>query len=853
MMKSTACFLLFTQLLVFGTLDRIQKAIERKEYDKAYDLIIKGYEKEPANPGVSYYHSLLLFDKTFNKYHLDSARITIETAREKFNNASPDLKEEVIEEGISLEKINFLHEKIRDVAFQNTLADLTITNALSFQEKFPNSIYTDLLIYKVDSIEFRRARFANTEDDLVEFATNHPSSIFKPKADSILDDMRFHKLEESGNLTDYYSFHKDYPFSRHKFRVEAYILKTSTAAHLKENYEDFIVFSETPSLKKKAADVLYYLTDKQDQLEHPNQDSISTILSLVQVELFPVIQNDLFGFYDGKGLSKINPLYSDVAENYKCEITKDDWVFVKYKTGGLILRKDGTIVLNGIDGYRSVSKDVGLIERDNSWYLYHKSGFQILAQPVEDAEIIANKWIKVKSDNKWGLFSFMGLQVAELKYDDISKIASFWIFEKNDLIAVYTEELILSEIEQRGVTLEFKFDDIELVDNNTLIGFRNERECLLDSTLNFLIPWGNYEIYPEQSGWYLKSNDGYRLYNSAEADLMDRHFSYLESNDGWLALKTEKDWMLLPKQGQLLPSRSYDSIKLVNNYAAILVKDQDQTLQFISGESISLNDQRIQAFQNKTGYLSLYNGDETSIVNQEGKEIISGKFQKASFLNDSLVKVQIRDKQGLIHVNGNWVLNPVFESIDEKDGLILTLIDGKIGCYDPTINELITTEYEARIERINNYYLAKKEGKFGIIDHLKNEIISFSFDEIIFWNDTSYMVKKDGQFSIIDTNEEAVFESIENLQIMVNNDNHTLYRFVKNGKYGLISNRQGELLMPEFTDIFNIGSDEKPLIFADQHLDKAGFHVVSYVDERGELILSKAYTKEEFDLVLCDE
>ena len=56
--------------------------------------------------------------------------------------------------------------------------------------------------------------------------------------------------------------------------------------------------------------------------------------------------------------------------------------------------------------------------------------------------------------------------------------AHFGVFDKDDKYAVYTEELILSEIEERGVTLEFKFEDIELVDQNTLIGFKGERECL---------------------------------------------------------------------------------------------------------------------------------------------------------------------------------------------------------------------------------------------------------------------------------------------------------------------------------------------------------------------------------------
>lgn len=853
MFKLTSCIVILSQLLVFGTLGRIQKAMDKKEYEKAYELIMKGYEKEPQNPGVPYYHTKLLFDISNRYYNLDSARITAEKSKNLYERATQELIDEMNEEGISIDSISHLHEKIRDRSFQIAIENLTIESAYSFQKKFPESVYEEILNYKVDSIKFRIARLANTEYDLQKFIATNPESAFISLADSMLDGLRYIKLSETGNLKGYYAFHDSYPNSRHNEKVEEFILTTSTGTHSISKYIDFIEIAKSSSLRKKAADVLFYLTDEENVGQHPNQDSIQKARLLSEVELYPVMQNGLFGFYNKQGLSKIDHLYAGIFEDYKCELTNDSWVFVRGENGGIILTKDGKKILNEVDNYRHVSKDLALIERDDLWYLFHKSGFKILNTPVEDAETIGNKWIKVKSGNRWGLFTYMGLQVAEIIYDNISKMESFWVFEKNQLIALYTESLILEEIEERGISLEFKFDDIELVDKNTLIGFRDNRECLLDSTLNFLIPWGRYEIYPESSGWYLRSSEGYRLYDYSEEDLMDRHYSYLESNDGWLTLKTENDWMLLPRSGSMLPSREYDSVKLVNEVAAIVITDEKQTLLYSSGGKISLSNECIQTFPTKNGLLSLSDGKNMTILNSQGEKIISGKFQRATFLNDSLIRVQVRDNQGLIHVNGEWVLNPVFDSIDEKNGLMLTLIDGKIGCYDPIKDELMTTEYEARVEKIKDYYLAKKDGAFGVVDHLKNEIISFNYDEIMLWNDTSYLVKNEGQFSIINESEEIIYGPIEGLKHVLSNDMHSIYRFIEGGKYGLFSNQYDKLLAAEFTDIFNIGSDQSPLIFADQHLDKAGFHVVSYVDEMGKLILSKAYTLEEFEDILCDE
>ena len=853
MIRIGTFFLLSGQILIFGTLDRIQKAMDKGEHEKAIELIIRGYEKEPDNPGVDYYHSELLFDKSYAGFDLDSARVVIEKAGKKFELADSDLVEELAEEGITTETIRLLHEQIRDSAFQRTLSDFSIGTAESFRKKFPKSIYDGILIRKIDSIEFDQASALNTEESFVKFIAANPESVYKTAADSILDDLRYSKIAFSGNLDANYSFIEKYPDSRHREKAEAFILKTSTASHTEKAYLDFIGFAKSRTLVKQAADLLFYLNGKQKYDFHPLKDSIEDILSVVSSELYPVIQNDLFGFFDRDGEMRIQHKYQETIDAYKCKLTNDDWIYVTNQDEGLILTKKGDIVLHSVDGYKSVNTDIGLVQKENNWYLYHKSGYQILDMSVEDAEVINHKWIKVKKEGKWGLFSFMGLPVAELIYDEISKIESFWVFERNDEIALTNEKSILEEIEDRGISLEFKFDDIELVDSNALIGFKGDRECLLDSTLNFRIPWGRHEIYPESSGWYLKSNLGYRLYSEFESDIIDQYYSYLESNRGWLALQTETDWILVPRTGNLEPSRGYDSIKLVNEFASLLFNGNDKQLLFTSGQSVRITDERILTFQNQSEVLSLSDDNQTTLFNRTGEKLVSDKFENAIFLNDSLLRVQKKGKQGLLHINGEWVLNPVFESIDEKDGLILTLIKGKIGCYDPSISKLLTTEYEARIERIKTNYLAKKDGKFGIIDSVKNEIISFDYDAIEYWNDSSYLVKRENQYLIIDDDEELLYAPFEDARPIVESEDHKMYRFVKNGKYGLLSNKYGELLSPDFTDIFNIGTLDNPLIFADQHLDKARFHVVSYISEMGKLVLSKAYTSEEFEKVLCDE
>lgn len=840
-------------LLVFGTLDRIQKALEKSEFDKAEELILKGYEKEPGNPGISYYHASLLFTSTYEKFNPDSARIVISTGRFQLTNASEDFMEDVLDAGLTEEHFIKLSTEIRDYLFQETLKNLSTQSIKAFQNKYPQSIYEDILVFKHDSIVYDRVLHENTEAAYTTFISEYPTSVFKPEADSLLDGLRFQRLKKTGNLKDYYSFLKSYPLTRWTSEIETYILKVSTASHFADRYATFIRDSKTIDLQRKAADILYYIDPEAAFRVHPRSDSVQLAHEFNQVEVFPMMDRNRFGFYNATGVEQIAPAFNEITDAIKCATTNDDLLFVKIDETGNLITKNNRIVISDVMDYKPLSNGLALVMHQNQWYLYHRSGFRVLEQPVTNAQVLGNKWIKVQSGKKWGLYTFLGVPIAETKYDDIFVSGTFWIFEKDDLFAAYTEELILKEVEDRGLSLEFKFDDIELVDSTMLIGFRGERECLMDNQLNFLIPWGEYEIYPDPSGWYLKSDDGYLLYNNTDERIIDKYFPYLESNPGWLALKTENDWMLIPRFDGLSPSQGYDSIKLVNPYASLLMSEDGKKLLFSSGKELEIEEHNIKAFINHPEYLSIRNEGALGIYDQQGELVFDGMYEEATFINDTLFKVTSDKNQGLVHTNGTFVLNPIFESMDEKNGLILTLLKGRIGCYDLFTNTLIPPQYESRITKIDETYLVKKEGKYGLINGNEDEVLSFAYETIQQWNDTSYLVSTEGIYHIVDSNEEMLFEEIDQLKLLYEQSDQRLYKYVKEGKFGLISNTLGVILKPEFTDIINIGNADHPLFFADQHLNKAGFHVVSYINEGGKLIYSKAYRREEFDRILCDD
>lgn len=836
-------------LIAVGNLNRIQKALEKKDFEKAEELLMKGYEKNPENPGIPYLHAVLLFNPTYRRYHPDSARIKVNKTKKLWEISGSEVKEELTEANITERSVDSLFTAIQDYFFDETVINVTGEKIRKFRSRYSDSPYEDLLTFKNDSLDFLDAREIGTQDSYLDYIATHPISFFNPKADSALDFLRFEELESSGTLSDYYSFRATYPQSKYLTDVEEYILKVSTASHTVEDIGRFIRESKVEKWKRKAKDVLFFF-DPSDEFM---TDSMRTAHELHSKILFPTSEDGQFGFVNVEGVIQIKSRYQEIQERDKCGAVTDNWIFVRTEHDGQIILKDGSVLIEGVNDYKFISKSVGLLEIDAQWFVFHKSGFKIIEMPVDEVEVFDNQWMSVSKDGRSGLYTLLGVPIAEIKYDDIYKLGTFWVFEKNNRLAVYTKGEILKEIEDRGLSLEFKFDELELVNEELLIGFKNNEECLLDKNLQFLIPWGKHEIFPDPSGWYLRSRSGYALYSHADQSLVARKYPYIESNDGWLALQTETDWILRSRKNALGQSRGYDSVKLISPYVAMIFENETKSLLFPKGKQLTLETHLVRSFPEHPSFVKISNEGSLGLYDQDGTSVFEGEYDNVTFLTDSTLKVTKDGKIGLASIRGEFILNPIFDSIDEKEGLVSTLYKGKIGCYDLENNVLISPEFDARISRIGPYYYTKKGANYGLIDGNEEEILNFSFDEITFWNDTSYLVKKEGQYEILNSLGISLVDPFTRYTLIYEEENQQVFSYVQDGKFGLRSNVNGDMLKPEFTDIMNIGTENLPIFFADQHLSQAGYHVVSYMDKSGNLIYSKAYRKDEFEEIICSD
>lgn len=841
---------LVVPLLLFGALDRIKRAFNKGDYEKTSELILKAYEKEPFNPGLFFLHAQLLFTVTYDQYEPDSAKFLVDLANKNFKTASSELKLDLAEQGISSLTLDSLAGEIEDHFYAEAISQISQEKIDAFVFKYPDSQYNAILKFKRDSLDFGEAIAIGTQASYISYIDTHPSSTFNASAEIILDSLRFEQLHKEGMLRNYYEFRQSYPKSQYLEQVEAYILNISTASHKVQDFETFIQNASTEKWKKKASDILYFFDNNNDLIQ---TDSIQRVNDYKDNILFPSSDDGLFGFIDADGSQQIESLYGDIQDRDKCQAVTDNWIWINANGEGRIILRDGTTLLRGIDDYQFISESVGLIKKGSDWYLHHKSGYAIISSPVEEVETFENQWLKVKQNGYWGLFTVLGVSIAEAKYEDIYQLGNFWVFEKEGQLAVYTQPEILKEVEDRGLSLAFKFDDLELIKNDLLIALKGERECLLNGGMEFLIPWGDHEIIPDPAGWYVRSARGFALYDTALSRINEQYYSYLESNDGWLAIQEGDTWSLIPRSGYLDPSTGYDSVKLINQFAALLFQNDSSKILFERGKELTLTTHAVRTFSDQKNFIEITNDGALGIYNRFGESVFEGMYEAVSFVTDTMMSVQSKGKVGLASTNGSFILNPIFDSLNEKDGLVLTLYNGKIGCYDLATNTMISPEYEARISKVGDYYYTKKGEYYGLLDANEEEVLPFTYNEIIYWNDTSFLVKTEDHHLLVNASGESLTDEFSSISLLYESDREKVYRYVQEGKFGLRSNQNGDFLPPEFTDILNIGTKDQPIYFADQHLSSAGYHVVSYLNILGDLIYSKAYRKREFEKIICDD
>ena len=844
-----------------GNLSRIQKAIRKDKFEKAEALIQKSLLKDTLNAGARYFLSILYSDTAYYRFNIDSARICINAAFEDYE-ATPieelkDLRK------VDLTKFDFTKQLsfVTLLAFDRAYEVMTLEIFQQFLDNYPDASlnYAQQATFIRDSLAYDIAMEQNTWQDYENYFETYPRSSFSPDARKRYQVLIFRDYTKDDRLESYIRFLEEHPDTPFRKEAEAIIFQRSTIDHQWSSYLHFLKRYPETHLRKKTVDILYYILRDSDGYDleylldlHPNPDSLRAVSRLAKHSLFPILENGQFGFLNLEGQSVIDPYFSSISQAYLCGNLLDEWLVGEAQNQRVAIARNGEVILRGLVDIEEVGISAVLV-LDLEKTLFHKSGFRIMERPVDNARELFNGWIAIEEDGKWGIVTQSGYEVVATDAEEISTQGNFLIFEKEGRFAITTPDHLQSSANQ----LQYQFDDYEVISDTLVQGFDGKRECLLDRTLNYLMPLEEQSIYVTDAFWYKKDAAGYQIFDVRDEELIQTTFEAFEVNEGWLTLKKDKRWMLISRRSNLQPLSDLDSVKLINGSAAFYSRGDSLQIIFQNGKREWLQkDEKVcvlaQNSQSSLEYLLFESRNYQKVLDSDGEFQFESKYQSISVLSDTLFKFKQRDKIGVITRGGKQIIAAKYDVIDQQDEMIF-LLDGKrIGGYDLGDAVLVTPKYEARIRKIAGYYQVQEKGKVGLVDPAGKTILPAEFDEFTHWNDSSLWARADGRWQLLATDGTPLLKDVLSLDFWLQKGAESFALILQKDGYGLLSNEKGTILESEYNDILNLGTLQTPVIFAEQHLKAAAFFVVTYFDVTGGVIRSQAFRPEEYDLIYCD-
>jgi hypothetical protein len=859
MLKKTQIIIFLFLGVVFlasaGVFDRIQKFIEKEEFEKAEKLTRKSLEKDTLNPGAKYYLSLLFFEKGYQIFNEDSAIYYIRSAEFDYDHADEETLNDLEESNITRSILEEQHSVISDYAFHLAIDFISIESLETFMSRYPESDKVQCASYKRDSIAFAQARDKNTWEAYQSFFETYPNALQVEQAIEKYDLLIYKDKTSDGSLESYVTFLGQFPQTPYRPEIEKIIFEKSTFENTLDSYFNFIQNYPRSQYALKAGDILYhYVKNDQEKLEkvfsvHSREDSLKIIHQKEIKTVLPIIEDGEMGFMTASGDMQIDLQFADVSKEYNCGNVKWNWLEVKGKNDQpLIVNRNGEIILNNVSGAEQISESAWLLTDQKG--LYHASGFLISKMPVTNAHELQNGWFAIESSNKWGVITPTGLEVLPLDYQSIKTEGQFVILEKGEFYGISNIQYL-----NQTSTLGFRYDDYELIGDTLMQVYLEDDEGLINSKLQEIVVLGPHEIFSKKDFIYTRDSIGYQFILPKNKNAPNKYFKGLNINDSWLAIQPDSSWII--RSNKMDTVFVCDSlISLARDYVAG-IKGEESFVMWTNAQTKNLktdaNLNLIAENNLRSRYLDIYYEDQHTVYDQLGNELFSEKCEELTLLTDSLFRIRNRGKSGLINSRGNKILDVTYDAINNEGNLIFTLKNEKIGTYDILGAISIPAEYESRIEKVANFYKVKSQGKFGLIDSLNQYIFKPEYDDILYWNDTSMWVSKNDFWTLQSIDMTVIMDNIQSVEPWFQYENNVIYTFISEDGKGLLSAEKGVLIEAKYNDIVNLGSLKEPVFFAGQVLKTAEFYVVTYFNGQGESIRSQAFRPEEYERIYCDQ
>jgi hypothetical protein len=840
---------------------QVGKAVSRMEEGKwsaAEPILIKAISKDSLDVEARLQYSRFFFAAGNPKYNLDSARAhAIESGR-VYATLQERQRERLSKSGVDSAAIVALRQDIDSVAFEAAKKENTVAAYERFIRGFAGASQVTMSKELMYEVAFLEALRLNTPKGFSDYLVRFPDSRRVGEASERYELLVFQETTRDGKLSSFRRFVEAYPQSTHCGEAERRIFEMSTATGVPDSFRQFLTQYPGSAYADRARNILYYLNHEPGAARFVS-DSLTRLDKLNAGYWVPFFKNGLYGFMDENGNEAMPPRFAKIDSSYLCGNIRED----------VVLTSDGLFSRGGHKLLSSSSRQVvhlglGFIFAggDDCGAVVHKSGFTVGPSCAADARIVSEQFIAISEKGKWKLYGFNGVVLSNSEYEDVTFEDNIIILSRSGKKLLTTTRQWMAASEGNAVDATLVFDEVRAWGDGNLVVRNGALEGVINQDLEFVIALDRQTLAKTSSG-FVRSKDGKKLVAGTIPELERQPFDNIIDYGDWMVLVNDKKSMIYRASTKTVAGRNLDSVWLRSNIP--FASRNDSLIVFgLTGKPAMFDSKSPLTFLKSRDTLVYYWVQDTktrSVFDALGnRKLFSAEFEDVEAVGGGLFIIKQKNKKGqiklgLVSGQGTVVLPSEYDAIIPTSGRYLSLLKDKLfGQYDLSRKLLIQAAYERNLFAYSDRYLVAYKGGYGFVNTKEEPVSAFEFDEIRYWNDTSAWVRKNLTWSIYSIKDKATkLARVRNFQVLSDTNGEKIVRIQQENHFGIASSVHGVIIPATFSEVLNVGSDEKPFYFTDKRVEEAEIDVVIYYDHRGKLIRKQIYESDEYDKIYCEE
>lgn len=830
--------------------------MQKGKWASAHQSLKKALSKDSVNAEAHFVYALFFLNKDNPDFQLDSAYRFANRALADYAVSTPRQKDRLARIPIDSGVLLAVRSAIDSIAFEQARRINTENGYIDFISRFSYALQKKEAIELRNEVAFLEALRINTTSSYSDYLKKYPESLRAKEVSQRYEQLLFTEHTKDGKLASYVKFIGEYPKTTFRETIEKKIFEVSTAAGGTGDYEKFLKDFPESKFRNRALNILYYLhREAGDRM--PTQlltDSLQRLDQLKQGYLVPFLKNGRYGFMNDQGQEIMPATFRNINPEYWCGNIQQDFLATSdglFARSGIPLTRDSVSEATDL-GFGFIKVRVG-----DCVSVVSKSGFAASEVCVEDVRLIARRFLAVRKNGQWGLLAFNGLMLLPYHYQDIFNIDNVIVLQRTGKKIVVKPESVYAVADKQPLDDKLVFDEVRTWGTGNLLVKSGVLEGVLSQNLEFIIPFDRHQLTKTSFGFIQAKENRLKIVGAGpqlEGETFDRVKDYGE----WLELYKVPGLLLYQLSSGKMVDQNLDSVWLRNKI--IFARKNDSLLLFgRSGRLASFHRSSPVRFINSRDtavYFFVQEKNKKTVFEATtSRKLFTSEFEDIEHLSQSYFLFTRNKKKGILGGDGKPVLPAQYDIIVlTATGFVSLYKDKRFGLFDLNGGKLIKPVYERNLLPYSaEYFIAFKEGSYGLITRNEKPATNFEFDEIRFWTDTSALVRKNFYWSVYSlTSGKALVDRIRSYEVMTNTI-ETIVKIQRENYYGVMGTQRGLIIPPNFTEIINVGSDEKPLYFTEKRVEEAEIYVVIYYDHTGKFLRKQVYENEEYERIYCED